>query len=31
VKALLRTVKEAAYDLRQDMAAYHKSSGENRP
>ena len=31
VKALLRTVKKAAHDLRQDMAAYHKSSGENRP
>ena len=31
VKALLKTVKMAAHDLRQDMAAYHRPSGEDRP
>jgi hypothetical protein len=31
VKALLKTVKKAAHDLRQDIAAYHKPSGEDRP
>jgi hypothetical protein len=31
VRALLKTVKKAAHDLRQDMAAYHKPSGDDRP
>jgi hypothetical protein len=31
VKVLLMAVKEAAHELRQDIAAYHKHSGEGRP
>ena len=31
VKALLRTVKHAAQELKQDLAAYHNASGEDRP
>jgi hypothetical protein len=29
VKALLKTVKHAAQELKQDLAAYHKASGED--
>jgi len=31
VKALLKTMKEAADELRKDLAAYHRPSGEDRP
>jgi hypothetical protein len=31
VKALLKTVKHAAQELKQDIAAYHNASGEDRP
>ena len=31
VEVLLKTVKMAAHDLRQDMAAYHRPGGEDRP
>ena len=31
VKALLKTVKEAADELRRDLATYHRPLGENRP
>jgi len=31
VKALLKTVKEAANELRRDLATYHRPLGENRP
>jgi hypothetical protein len=31
VKALLKTVKHTAQELKQDLAAYHNASGEDRP
>jgi hypothetical protein len=31
VKTLLKTVKHAAQELKQDLAAYHNASGEDRP
>ncbi len=31
VKALLKTVKHAAQELKQDLATYHNASGEDRP
>jgi hypothetical protein len=31
VKALLKTVKKTADELKQDLAAYYEASGEDRP
>lgn len=31
VKALLKTVKHASQELKQDLATYHNASGEDRP